>query len=149
MIANADMTEPYVWAPANSADVISFADHVRGLADQTATLTLTDDPAVAGPDAPAAPTFTNVTSARATGNWIEPDDNGADITSYDLQIRQRTSGSYTTISGQTGLTYSLTSLMPSTIYQFRVRASNSEGDSECVGQRAVHGAAVAGAGPSV
>ena len=43
-IADADMTEPYVWTPTNSAEVIAFANHVRGLTDQNATLTLTDDP---------------------------------------------------------------------------------------------------------
>ena len=42
MIANADMSEPYVWIPTNSAEVIAFASHVRGLADQNATLTLTE-----------------------------------------------------------------------------------------------------------
>ena len=46
MIANADMTEPYGWTPSNSAEVVAFVSHVRGLADQNATLTLTDDPAV-------------------------------------------------------------------------------------------------------
>ena len=44
MIANADMQEPYVWVPTNSAEVISFVTHVRGLTDKNATLTLTDDP---------------------------------------------------------------------------------------------------------
>ena len=43
-IANADMTEAYDWIPTNSAEVIAFATHVIGLSDQTATLTLTDDP---------------------------------------------------------------------------------------------------------
>ena len=49
MIANADMTEPYNWTPTNSAEVIAFANHVRGLTDQNATLTLTDDPATVRP----------------------------------------------------------------------------------------------------
>ena len=44
MIADADMSEPYNWIPANSDEVIAFADHVRGLTDTDATLTLTDDP---------------------------------------------------------------------------------------------------------
>ena len=43
MIANADMTEPYVWTPANSAEVMAFANHVRGLTNHDATLTLTDE----------------------------------------------------------------------------------------------------------
>ena len=44
MIANADMTETYIWIPANSTEVIAFAQHVDTLTDQNATLTLTDDP---------------------------------------------------------------------------------------------------------
>ena len=49
MIADADMTEPYEWTPTNSVEVIAFANYVRGLTDQTATLTLTDDPATVAP----------------------------------------------------------------------------------------------------
>ena len=41
-IANADMTEPYFWLPTNSAEVIAFADHIQGLADREATLTLSE-----------------------------------------------------------------------------------------------------------
>ena len=48
MIADADMSEPYEWTPTNSAEVIAFVSHLRGLTDQNATLTLTDDdPSVA------------------------------------------------------------------------------------------------------
>ena len=39
-IADADMSEPYTWIPANSQQVIDFANHVRGLTDRSATLTL-------------------------------------------------------------------------------------------------------------
>ena len=41
MIADADMSEPYVWVPSNGAEVVAFVLHVKGLVDQTATLTLT------------------------------------------------------------------------------------------------------------
>ena len=129
-IANADMTEPYVWVPSNGAEVITFINHVRGLTDNNATLTLTDDPAVAVPDTPAAPTFTNITHNRATGNWVEPNDNGADITSYDLEWRQGSSGAWTEVSDLTGVSHTLTSLSAETIYQVRVRATNSAGDSD-------------------
>ena len=44
-----DMTEPYSWTPTNSAEVIAFANHVRALSDQNATLTLTDDPPTVAP----------------------------------------------------------------------------------------------------
>ena len=45
-IADADMTETYAWVPTNSAEVIAFVLHVRGLTDGDATLTLTDEPDV-------------------------------------------------------------------------------------------------------
>ena len=48
-IADADMTEPLLWTPTNSTEVIAFANHVRGLTDHNATLTLTDDPANSAP----------------------------------------------------------------------------------------------------
>ena len=146
-IANEDMDETYVWTPENSAEVVTFANHARGLADTSATITLTGD-AASPPDTPAAPTFTNVTSIRATVNWIEPEDNGADITSYDVQVRQGTSGTYSTVTDQTGLTYSLTGLTPSSVYQVRVRATNSEGDSDYSdnGQFTTRDAHVANAG---
>ena len=44
MIAGADMSEPYEWQPTNSVEIAAFANHVRGLTDHNATLTLTDDP---------------------------------------------------------------------------------------------------------
>ena len=40
MIADADMSEPYQWTPTNSAEVVAFVLHVKGLTDQDATLTL-------------------------------------------------------------------------------------------------------------
>ena len=42
-IADADMTETYAWTPTNSAEVVAFVQHVKGLTDQDATLTLTDE----------------------------------------------------------------------------------------------------------
>ena len=42
MIADADMSEPYTWTPTNSAEVVAFALHVKGLTDQDAMLTLSD-----------------------------------------------------------------------------------------------------------
>ena len=43
MLANADMTEIYQWTPANSAEVTAFVLHVKGLVDQTGTITLTGE----------------------------------------------------------------------------------------------------------
>ena len=60
MIADAAMSEPYEWTPSNSAEVIAFANHVRGLTDQSATLTLTDD------DPTVAPSFSDDTGDAQT-----------------------------------------------------------------------------------
>ena len=62
-IANADMVEPYTWLPTNSLAVGAFADHIQGLTDQNATLTLTDDLAPS-----AAPSFFDDTGNAQT--WI-------------------------------------------------------------------------------
>ena len=45
MIADADQVEVYSWVPSNSAEVVAFANHVLGLTDKDATLTLTNVPA--------------------------------------------------------------------------------------------------------
>ena len=42
MIADADMSEAYTWVPSNSAEVVAFVLHVKGLTDQDATLTLSE-----------------------------------------------------------------------------------------------------------
>ena len=62
MIADADITEPYTWVPTNSQEVVDFANHVRGLTDHDATLTLTDNP----------PGIGGVTAyEKAGGSWAE------------------------------------------------------------------------------
>ena len=41
MIADADMSEPYMWVPlASVLEVVAFVNHIRTLTDQTGTLTL-------------------------------------------------------------------------------------------------------------
>ena len=121
MIANVDMTEPYDWTPTNSAEVIAFANHVRGLTDRNATLTLTNDPAStdhevdAGnvswtfdvpeptvtltlaptatvPSRPAQPSLVVDSHTQITATGVAPDDGGSPITSYDWRHRVRGSG---------------------------------------------------------
>ena len=73
-IADADMTEPYDWIPTNSAEVIAFAIHVRGLANTTTTLTLVDSfppEANAGPDQTVNPFAVVALDATAT---TDPED---------------------------------------------------------------------------
>ena len=120
-IGNADMSEPYRWIPSNSAEVITFAQHIRGLTDNSISLTFTDDPAATAPEAPAAPTLTvlSTSSIRAVG--VEPDDNGADIDNYDWRYRE-TAGTPPWINrlNQTNLTQSFGGLDAGTEYEFQV-----------------------------
>ena len=56
MIADADMSEAYTWVPSNSAEVVAFVLHVKGLTDQDATLTLRGESVI-----DVAPAFTDNT----------------------------------------------------------------------------------------
>ena len=123
------MTEFYSWTPTNSAEVIAFANHVRGLTDQNAMLTLTDDPDATEPATPAAPTLVVNSHTAIAATWVEPDDGGDPITSYDLQYKRTVDSVWTEISDQTDLTETVTGLSASTSYDFQVRATNGIGDS--------------------
>ena len=83
MIADADMSELYDWTPTNSAEVIAFANHVLGLTAQTATLTLTDDPAAVAPsfadDTGDAQTWEMGTAITAITVPEADGDSGADL----------------------------------------------------------------------
>ena len=41
-IGDADISEPYMWVPSNSLEVVAFVLHIKTLTDQDATLTLQD-----------------------------------------------------------------------------------------------------------
>ena len=77
---------------------------------------------------PAAPGNATLTRpnviGRLTASWSVPANGGSAITSYDLQYRTAGSGSWTTISGRTGTSYSFNR---STRTEFRVRARNAVG----------------------
>ena len=122
------MTEPYQWVPANSADVSAFTAHVRGLTDKNATLTLTDEPSNF-PATPAPPTFVVISDTSIAVTWVEPDDSGDPIVSYDLQYKLFVDSVWLDISNQTDLTETVTGLNAGTSYDFRVRATNGNGDS--------------------
>ena len=129
MIANADMEEPYVWTPPNSAEVVAFANHVRGLTDHDATLTLTDDPP---PPPPAAPSFADDTGDAQTwemGTAITaitvPEADGTPEPTYAVQGSLPAGIAFDTatrvISGTPTATGSGT---------ITIRASNSEGNAD-------------------
>ena len=85
-------------------------------------------PSVDLPDAPAAPTGVAGIS-RVDLSWACPADNGAAVTSFDLQWRQDGTQPWTTVSGLTHSRYLLTGLVNGTTYNVRIQATNAEGDS--------------------
>ena len=126
-IANVDTGASYAWHPSNGSELIAFANHARGLADTSATITLTGYPTVTAPDTPAAPTLV-VGSESITATWVEPDADPA-VTSYDLRYRQTGTSAWTDALDLTGLTYTISGLEAITEYEVQVRATSSAGDS--------------------
>ena len=97
-------------------------------ADQTITVTVTDDDTEA-PGKPATPSVTAGSDATTLiATWAEPSNAGPPITDYGVQYRAGDSGSFTdwTHSG-TGRSATITGLTATTTYQVQVQATNDEG----------------------
>ena len=121
----------YDYETKSSYTVIVKADDGNGGTDTvTVTITLTDDLNEL-PLAPAAPrvTATPNTTDSLTVSWSAPSNTGRpDISSYDLQYREGTSGSWNGPQNETGTTATITGLTAApTAYQVQVRAINSDG----------------------
>ena len=112
--------------------VIVKADDSNGGTD-TVTVTITVTDVAEPPGRPAAPLVT-ATAGSSTGldvTWTAPTNTGPAITSYDLQYREGTSGSFTAgPQNETGTSAAIASLMASTSHQVQVRATNAEGDGD-------------------
>ena len=112
--------------------VIVKADDSNGGTD-TVTVTITVTDVNEPPGVPAAPSVT-ATSGSSTSldvSWTAPTNTGPAITSYDLQYREGTSGSFTAgPQDVTGTSAAIASLTASTSHQVQVRATNAEGDSD-------------------
>ena len=136
-IGDADTSEPYSWVPTNGAEVVAFVLHVKGLADQAATLTLTDEDDEPEPEpepttVPDRPT--GLAAAAAIGSvpltWDDPGD--ASITSYQI-LRRDTTGGETSIavhinSAPAGAGYTdTTDVADSNTYRYRIKARNTQG----------------------
>ena len=82
---------------------------------------------------PSAPTSLSVTTTRTTAilTWTAPtDDGGTPITEYQYRfIAGSTAGGAWTDTNSTAVTFTISSLDPSTEYTFQVRAVNSVGNS--------------------
>jgi hypothetical protein len=102
---------------------------INGATTKTATYTLTV--AMAPPTTPTGLSVGSPTSSSLTINWVDV----STETSYELQRRQGTSGTFTTIATPSANQISYvdnnggSGLTPNTLYQYQIRATNSGGSS--------------------
>ena len=81
------------------------------------------------PARPAAPDLKATSHSTLAVNWTAPDNQGPEITDYDLQYREA-DGEFKDVGyGGTGISMTLSDLKPETGYEVQVRAINSEGVS--------------------
>ena len=96
--------------------------------DVDISLTDVDEP----PERPAAPVVSTASDTSLSVSWTAPDnpDDRPPITSYDLQYRRGTSGSWTNgPQNVSGTSTTIPGLNGGTPYQVQLRATNDEGDS--------------------
>jgi endo-1,4-beta-xylanase len=87
---------------------------------------------VTGVTAPAAPTNLVAGTVSTTSLGLNWTDNANNETAYKVEMASTSTGPWTEITGALAagtVGYAVTGLSPSTTYFFRVRASNSAGDS--------------------
>ena len=133
MQRNAHITEltlTFASSTANFGKAMEFQvkdDNSKGAGAWSASSAFT---VALAPAKPAAPSVT-VGYKQLGLSWTAPNSRGAAVTGYDVQYRQGNSGSWSnhTHSG-TGTTATVTGLDHIAAYQFRIRATNSQGDSE-------------------
>ena len=109
---------------------VKVEDGQGGSATTEVTITVTDeDEPPTKPDAPTV-TATDDSSTSLEVSWNEPANTGPDITEYDVQYREGSSGTFTDASHSgTGTTITITGLDADTTYEVRVRAKNGESDA--------------------
>ena len=92
------------------------------------TVTVTDE----NPGKPLAPTVSAATPYSLMVEWMEPENSGPAIIDYDVQYREGDSGDgFTDAQHQgTARTATLTGLMPDTVYEVQVRATNATGTGD-------------------
>ncbi|MDE0194537.1 MAG: fibronectin type III domain-containing protein [bacterium] len=102
-------------------------------------------PMLQPPGAPGAPSGT-ATATTIPAAWTAPTTGGTPAT-YDLRHRAGTSGDWTTITGITGTSRTITGLTAETSYQVEVRAVNAAGSSSWVRSTFTTSAAPTSNGP--
>ena len=122
--------------PANAAENNEYLVTVKatsGTGDRAMSaklplvVTVTDVPEKPGkPDAPVVTAVTNSVT-KLDVSWSAPDNTGPPISGYNVQYKKSTAVSFTDISGDiTTTSKRITSLLPNTSYDVRVRAKNAE-----------------------
>ena len=138
-LSSADVVNPTFTAPRElTADVVlSFRLLVTdpgGRFDTDTvevTVTVTDEDNE-NPGKPLAPTVSAATPYSLMVEWMEPENSGPAITDYDVQYREGGSGDGFTDAQHHGTarTATLTGLMPDTVYEVQVRATNATGTGD-------------------
>ena len=106
---------------------VSARDRRGGVDGIIATISVenVDEP----PARPAAPDLKATSHSTLAVNWTAPDNQGPEITDYDLQYREA-DGEFKDVGyGGTGISITLSDLKPETGYEVQVRATNAEGVS--------------------
>ena len=106
---------------------VSARDRRGGVDGIIATISVenVDEP----PARPAAPDLKATSHSTLAVNWTAPDNQGPEITDYDLQYREA-DGEFKDVGyGGTGISMTLSDLKPETGYEVQVRAINVEGVS--------------------
>ena len=95
------------------------------------TVTVTDEDNE-NPGKPLAPTVSAATPYSLMVEWMEPENSGPAITDYDVQYREGdSSDGFTDAQHQgTARIATLTGLMPDTVYEVQVRATNATGTGD-------------------
>ncbi len=106
---------------------VRVRDGRGGVDDINVTINVTDVDEPPAP--PGAPEVSSAGPTALTVGWTAPDNQGPEITDYDLQYREA-DGEFKDVGyGGTGISMTLSDLKPETGYEVQVRAINAEGVS--------------------
>ena len=134
VIANANQSTATFPAPLQNTPSI-FVFRVTVTDSQGASVSgdvrVTVNAAPLIPDRPAAPTLASVGATRLRVNWLRPNHNNSDLTSFALRYRVNGTADWITIEnlGVEDLLYYIEGLLPDTEYDVEIQATNGIGPS--------------------